>query len=66
MEEKANNEIVDRKGEGDTGSSTYGRSARFAYCVSCVSVIWFLSLAALRAGEGAPIKKNDGSARRTF
>ena len=42
LEEKANNEIVDRNGGGDRGicnSSTLGRSARFAYDVSCVSVI---------------------------
>ena len=42
LEEKANNEIVDRNGGGDRGicnSSMLGRSARFAYDVSCVSVI---------------------------
>ena len=41
LEEKAN-QIVDRNDGGDTGicnSSTQGRSARFAYGVSCVSVI---------------------------
>ena len=41
LEEKANNEIVDRNGGVDTGicnSSTQGHT-RFAYGVSCVSVI---------------------------
>ena len=62
LEEKAN-QIVDRNGGGDTGicsSSTKGRGARFAYGISCVSVIWFLSLAELRPGEGGSHIKMKG------
>ena len=63
LEEKANNEIVDLNGWGDTGicnSSAQGRSARFAYGVPCVSVIWFLSLAALHPVEGGSHIKMTG------
>ena len=48
------------KGNGVLVTNTL-RSARFAYGVSCVSVIWFLSLAALRPGEGGSHIKMESS-----